>query len=395
MAYALVAVGCNLGDRRGQLAAALELLAANGGVRVLSVSRWHETAPVGGPAGQGAFLNGALLLETSLAPETLRTLLAQIESQLGRDRAGGTSAVRWQARPIDLDLLLYDQVVLSTPALTVPHPRMAFRRFVLDPAAEVAPDMVHPLLGWRIDRLARHLYDSRPYVALVGVPGVGKTRLACELAARCGGRAILLRPASQSPGTPASGSPLAREIEFLGSMAQQLWSTGETADDLAISDFWLAQTLAYAELYLASGGLAEFRQAESRLSESLAAPRLRVLLTRLRAAGRHDEHRSGGPRRARPRAVAEQAVRSGPPRADRARPAAFGRRRAKRARGSASRDRSHALNEPQRADHEPPANMPPTVVTTAQRTRPMPGGCAAPASRSVWCPRWVRCTQDT
>ncbi len=282
MAYALVAVGCNLGDRRGQLAAALERLAANSGVRVLSVSRWHETAPVGGPAGQGAFLNGALLLETSLAPETLRTLLAQIESQLGRDRAGGTSAVRWQARPIDLDLLLYDQVVLATPALTVPHPRMAFRRFVLDPAAEVAPDMVHPLLGWRIDRLARHLYDSRPYVALVGVPGVGKTRLACELAARCGGRAILLRPASQSPGTPAPGTPLAREIEFLGSMAQQLWSRGETADDLAISDFWLAQTLAYAELNLAAGGLAEFRQAESRLSESLAAPRLRVLLTRRR-----------------------------------------------------------------------------------------------------------------
>ena len=84
--------------------------------------------------------------------------------------------------------------MLSTADLVIPHPRMAFRRFVLEPAAEIAPGMVHPLIGWRIDELLRHLNDSQPYVALVGVPGVGKTRLAMQLAARCRGHAILLPP---------------------------------------------------------------------------------------------------------------------------------------------------------------------------------------------------------
>src|SRR5580698_2115740 len=99
MARALVAIGCNLGDRQEQLDAAVARLRATPQVKVTSVSRWHETAPVGGPSGQGAFLNGALLLETSLDPESLRQALTRVESELGRLRD-----VRWQARLLDLDL---------------------------------------------------------------------------------------------------------------------------------------------------------------------------------------------------------------------------------------------------------------------------------------------------
>jgi 2-amino-4-hydroxy-6-hydroxymethyldihydropteridine diphosphokinase len=152
MSRALVAIGCNLGDRREQLEGAVARLRATPGIASVAASRWHETAPVGGPTGQGVFLNGALLVETSLGPEPLRQALTRVESELGRTRD-----VRWQARLLDLDLLLYDQLVISTPELVIPHPRMAFRHFVLEPAAEIAPGMVHPLIGWRVDKLARHL----------------------------------------------------------------------------------------------------------------------------------------------------------------------------------------------------------------------------------------------
>ncbi len=276
MACALVAIGSNLGDRRRQLDAAVAALRQSSDVRVVGVSRWHETAPVGGPAGQGAFLNGALLLETALAPERLRQQLAAVEASLGRKRPPDEAGPRWQARLLDLDLLLYDDLILATPALTVPHPRMALRRFVLEPAAEVAPALVHPLFGWRIDELLRHLDASRPYVALVGVPGSGKTRLAEHLAARFGGRAIL-RPAQS---LPAASPSLAGEIEFLRNLAGRTpAAVGSAASGWEIGDFWLDQTLAYAELRLPADELESFRAEFSRSAASRAAPRLRVLLT--------------------------------------------------------------------------------------------------------------------
>jgi 2-amino-4-hydroxy-6-hydroxymethyldihydropteridine diphosphokinase len=276
MSRALVAIGCNLGDRRGQLDGAVARLRATPGIASVAVSRWHETAPVGGPTGQGAFLNGALLVETSLAPEPLRQALTRIEAELGRTRD-----VRWQARLLDLDLLLYDQVVLSTPDLIVPHPRMAFRRFVLEPAAEIAPDMVHPLIGWRVDELARHLNDSRPYVALIGVPGVGKTQLATRLAAQFQGQAILLaQPVAQSHSPQPASPELGCEIEFLHRLTELLAPKSFPAgDQLAVSDFWFGQALAYAGQHLSASEFKTFREAESRLALTATTPRLRVLLT--------------------------------------------------------------------------------------------------------------------
>ena len=111
MAHALVALGSNLGDRAEQLNAALGELVATRRVRVLiRRSGWFETPPIGGPAGQGAFLNGAALLWTTLAPRPLLAELQQIEEQLGRVRGE-----RWGARVIDLDLLLFDQLVIEHP----------------------------------------------------------------------------------------------------------------------------------------------------------------------------------------------------------------------------------------------------------------------------------------
>src|SRR5260221_332064 len=148
MPRVLVALGANLGDRAGTLGRAVELLQADAQVSDCVTSSWHETPPIGGAPGQGPFLNGALRLDTTLTPQALQALLHQTEATLGRERTE-----RWAARALDLDLLLYDDLQLNNPALTVPHPRMAFRRFVLEPAAEVAPDMIHPSIGWNIGKL--------------------------------------------------------------------------------------------------------------------------------------------------------------------------------------------------------------------------------------------------
>jgi len=137
---ACIALGSNLGDRRVNLDGAVAALRAHPAICVNRVSSWIETAPVGGPAGQPKFLNGAAELQTDLSPRELLTVLLAIEQQYGRTRD-----VADGPRTLDLDLLLYDDFVLDEPDLVLPHPRMAQRRFVLEPLAEIAPDFVHPV----------------------------------------------------------------------------------------------------------------------------------------------------------------------------------------------------------------------------------------------------------
>jgi 2-amino-4-hydroxy-6-hydroxymethyldihydropteridine diphosphokinase len=142
MARAFVGFGANLGDRETTIRAALEALAARPGIEIVAVSALRETEPVG-YADQPRFLNGAVVLETTLGPrELLETLLA-VERSLGRTREGP----RFGPRTIDLDLLVYDDVVLDEPGLTLPHPRLHERRFALEPLAEVAPGLEVPGLG--------------------------------------------------------------------------------------------------------------------------------------------------------------------------------------------------------------------------------------------------------
>ena len=147
MPLAAIALGANLGPREQTLAAAVEELRLLGDV--VAVSRWVETEPVG-YADQPAFLNGAALLQTSLGPEPLLRALLAIEHRHGRDRSHGIAS---GPRTLDLDLLLLGQAVLATGDLRLPHPAMHKRLFVLQPLAEIAPDMRHPVLKKTVHEL--------------------------------------------------------------------------------------------------------------------------------------------------------------------------------------------------------------------------------------------------
>jgi 2-amino-4-hydroxy-6-hydroxymethyldihydropteridine diphosphokinase len=174
------------------------LVQAIPGVDRLRTSACHATKPIGGPPGQGDFLNAAARLETTLSPRELLAALQKIEHKLGRKRTR-----RWEARPIDLDLLLYGDLCLretSPPApLEIPHPRMAFRRFVLEPAAEVAADMVHPKIGWTIQELRDHLVNAPPYIAIAAADQEFAARLAYVAAFEVQGGIVPLQDQSRAP----------------------------------------------------------------------------------------------------------------------------------------------------------------------------------------------------
>jgi len=142
VARAFVGLGANLGERDATMRRALDLLGATESIDVVEVSAFRETEPVG-VVEQPRFLNAVAALDTKLAPEALLVRLLAIELELGRTREG----LRFGPRTIDLDLLLYGEVVLEAPGLSLPHPRLHERRFVLEPLAELAPELVIPGRG--------------------------------------------------------------------------------------------------------------------------------------------------------------------------------------------------------------------------------------------------------
>ena len=138
LAVVFLGLGSNLGDRRENIAQAIEALGKNG-VVVLKTATFMETDAVGGPA-QGRFLNTVIQGKTTLSPEQLLDIIHVIEQKLGR-----VHTVANGPRTMDIDILLYDDIKLSTPFLTIPHPRMFARDFVMIPLKEIAPHVVQGL----------------------------------------------------------------------------------------------------------------------------------------------------------------------------------------------------------------------------------------------------------
>ena len=148
MVKCAIALGSNLGDSKQILNQALEILSQTSGIELISHSSWYETVPVGPP--QPNYVNGCAILETELLPEDLLQILLKIEQQFGRIRQE-----RWGPRILDLDILLYGDLILEMPNLTIPHPRMNERAFVLVPLAEIAAHWIEPISRQTILQLSQ------------------------------------------------------------------------------------------------------------------------------------------------------------------------------------------------------------------------------------------------
>ena len=151
---AYIGVGSNMGDKKGYLDFAVKKLKDSDICRVIKVSEYITTAPVG-DVEQDDFLNACIALETVLSPEELLELLQAIENEAGRERT-----IHWGPRTLDLDLLLYDEAVIYTDDLIVPHPEMTKRRFVLEPLSEIAPYAYHPVARDHIINLLERIADD-------------------------------------------------------------------------------------------------------------------------------------------------------------------------------------------------------------------------------------------
>ncbi len=202
MSDALIALGGNLGDVASIMNEAIELLNAHPQVAVTAKSRLYSTQPVGIEAGE-PFLNSAVTANVDLEPVELLNLLQQIENQLGRKRLK-----HWGPRSIDLDFILLGQDVVKLPRLTVPHPACFYRRFVLDPACDVAGDWIHPQFGKSLSEL-RDSLQARPFVVALD----GDNSLRTELAKSVDPKIIqIVEPSKHATSLCLSASGTANEM---------------------------------------------------------------------------------------------------------------------------------------------------------------------------------------
>ena len=149
MNTAYLGLGSNLGNRMAFLRGGRDTLTSKPGIEIIKASGVYETEAVGGPADNPSFLNTVLQIATDLSPEELLKACLSVEDDFGRSRP-----VRWAPRTLDIDILFYDDLVMCEEELTIPHPRLHERTFVLAPLLEIAPDLRHPLLGQSVSEIA-------------------------------------------------------------------------------------------------------------------------------------------------------------------------------------------------------------------------------------------------
>ncbi len=253
---AYIGLGSNLGDRGRTIREALRMLGSNGSVEVTRVSALQETAPLG-QMEQPNYLNGVAEIRTRLRPRELLCRFKATETALGR----GPHA-KWAARTIDLDLLLYGSQVIRENGLTVPHPDVHLRSFVLDGLCQLRPDLVHPVLQEPMSELSRRLAggsfvlnpDTPQLVSVAGIIGVGKTTLARKLGEVLQAP-VLLEPYDTNPflrEVYAGKCELAldSQLYFLVYRSQQLDKGILPPGKVAVADYIFDQEMIYARRLL-------------------------------------------------------------------------------------------------------------------------------------------------
>lgn len=275
----LIGCGANLGSRREQLDQAIDMLRFMPGVEMLQVSRFVETQPIGGPPGQPPFLNAACLVETSFAPEEMLDMLAAVENTLHRERH-----TRWGPRTIDLDLLMYDEQVITTERLQVPHPRMTTRRFVLEPATEIAADLRHPVAGCTLRELLENISQRHLHVAVVGVPGSGAAEVAAAVADVTLAR-LLHAPTALpgcSPATAHQAEPPAtsrgwreRVEAYAAPLRESQWPDDPHG---TVADYWLEGVRLAADAWLPPVERESFLSAFEQVSHETVCPHVVLFL---------------------------------------------------------------------------------------------------------------------
>lgn len=279
-----IGLGSNLGDRNANLHAALDALNAHPAVRVARTSTFYETVPLGS-AQQPDYVNAVAALETSLEAGALLLLMRDIEDRLGRVRAE-----RWQPRTIDLDLLLFDQQVIVTSELTIPHPGMHLRSFVLRGLCELGPELIHPVLRQSVAELYRRLNGrdffidaARPQlISIAGLIGVGKTTLASRLA-ECLNAKLIVEKYDDNPYLAEvyagrKDMALDSELFFLSSSATQLRRDRLKPGSRYVSDYVFDKALIYASSWLEADDLELYKKHFSCVTQEVAEPVLAIYL---------------------------------------------------------------------------------------------------------------------
>ena len=162
LSTAYIAIGSNLGDKHQNCIRGIDLLAQMPEIEVIDRARFYRTAPVD-YTDQDWFVNTAVRIETSLAPADLLTRVKQVEREAGRDKSG----IRFGPRVLDLDIIFYEDLVLRTASLEIPHPRMHKRRFVLRPICDIDPTAMHPILKMPVKSLLAAIDDPDQNIELL------------------------------------------------------------------------------------------------------------------------------------------------------------------------------------------------------------------------------------
>ena len=284
LTIAYIGLGSNLGDKAAFIRSALKMLAETEQVEVARVSDLIETASLSGD-NQPDYLNAVAEIKTTSTVEDLHKKLADIEISLGRVRRK-----KWSPRIIDLDLLLFGSDVINTSNLTVPHPQMHLRSFVLSGLCRLNPELPHPVIKEPVRELAARLGGAdfvldpeRPQlVSIAGIIGVGKTTLAGKLAKALPSR-LLLEPYDKNPFLPdvyAGKKELAldSQLYFLNSRIEQLNLQALPTGQTAVSDYIFDKELIYARRLLNPQQLTSYEKSYQPAGAKVAAPVLVIYL---------------------------------------------------------------------------------------------------------------------